>query len=499
VSAKKTIVGLICMALTSSIVIVGAQRPAPKDDDDFFKKWLEEDAAYIITKDELAAAKRLTTPEEKDAFIRAFWERRDPTPGTVENEFRDEHYRRVARANEKFTTATDGWRTDRGKMYIRFGEPDNTESSLSAGSTTMRSGVNRMTVPFEIWEYRNIPGIGPAKLTFVDRKMNGNFELTLNPEDKIAKFSNEDAALYAGNPNNSATMTETPESLDWAKRVNQYIAVQRPPEIRFKDLKALVSVRLNYNTLPFNVRADTLRGPGDKTVVPLTFEFDAASLSFQESAQGRKAQVNIYVVVTDLTGRVAYEFEDTVSLNDSVFYQRFIALGPGRYKLSAVAKDAANANTGSREQVIVVARPPQKLNTSSLMLSDILVPAAPGETTLDNFVISRYKVRPLVKPEISKASGLGIYQEIYDYSTNPDSHQPDVAAVLQVFRKGQTSEVLNSPVTADDLGTRFIDRMLFAKKLQISDLSPGEYIIRLTVTDRLKNETVVSESPVTLK
>jgi len=164
VAARKTIAGLFCLGLTSSVLIVATQRPAPKDDDDFFKKWLNEDAVYIITKDELAAAKRLTTPEEKDAFIRAFWEKRDPTPGTVENEYRDEHYRRIARANEKFTTATDGWRTDRGKMYIRLGEPDNIESSFSAGSTTMRSGVNRMTVPFEIWEYRNIPGIGPAKL-----------------------------------------------------------------------------------------------------------------------------------------------------------------------------------------------------------------------------------------------------------------------------------------------------------------------------------------------
>src|SRR5262245_56994733 len=140
VAAKTTSVGLFCIGLASSVLIVGAQRPAPKDDDDFFRKWLNEDAVYIITKDELAAAKRLTTPEEKDAFIRAFWERRDPTPGTVENEYRDEHYRRIARANEKFTTATDGWRTDRGKMYIRLGEPDNIESNFSAGSTTMRSG-----------------------------------------------------------------------------------------------------------------------------------------------------------------------------------------------------------------------------------------------------------------------------------------------------------------------------------------------------------------------
>jgi GWxTD domain-containing protein len=476
-----------------------AQKPAPKGDDDFFKKWLEQDATYIIAKDELAAARRLRTPEEQDAFIQSFWERRDPTPGTLANEYRDEHYRRVAHANERFTTSTDGWRTDRGKMYIRFGEPDNIERNASAGATTMRSGQSRITVPFEIWEYRNIPGIGPVKLTFVDKTMTGHYELSINPADKIAKFNNEDAAALNSDPNNLLTTTETPDSNVWSKRIDTYVAVMRPPEIRFKDLKGLVNVRLTYNLLNFNVRLDTLRGPGDKSVVPMTFEFDSSSLSFQESSQGRRAQVNVYGVVTDLSGRVAYEFEDAVSLNNANYFQRFVVLDPGRYKVTAIAKDLGSGNTGSREQVLTVSRPLKKLSTSSLILSDILVPAAPAETVLDNFVISRYKVRPLVKPEISRTTSLGIYQEIYAFEIDSQTNRPQMTALLQVFRKGQSAAVLNSPVSAEDLATRYIDRLLFAKVLQVSDLEPGEYIVRLSLTDNIRKETVVSEAPLLLK
>jgi len=484
-------------SLTVSLLAIAAQRPAQRAEEDFFKNWLEQDVVYILTKDELAAAKRLTTPEEQDAFIRTFWERRDPTPGTIANEYRDEHYRRIAYANEKYTTATDGWRTDRGKIYIRFGAPDNVDSNLSAGSTTMRSGKNRMTVPFETWDYRNIPGIGPAKLTFVDRTMTGHFELSLNPGDKIAKFSNEDIALF--DANDLMTMSETPDSIDWSKRVNQYIAVQRPPEIRFKDLKAMVGVRLNFNLLPFIVRTDALRGPGDKSMVPITLEFDPSGLTFQDGVSGKRAQVNVYGVITDLSSRVAYEFEDDVSLNDGIHFQRFAALDPGRYKLTIVAKDVGSGRTGSRDHVIAISRPQRNLQTSSLMLSDVLVPAAPTETLLDNFVISQYKVRPLVKLEISRTMPLGIYQEIYEFATDANSGQPEITASVQIFKKGQAAEILNSSVSAQELSTRYIDRLLFAKTLRIPDLPPGEYIVRVTVSDRIKNERVVSESPLTLK
>src|SRR5262249_55271829 len=131
--------------------------------------------------------------------------------------------------------------------------------------------------------------------------------------------------------------------------------------------------------------------------------------------------------------------------------------------------------------------------------SDILVPAGRSETSFDNFVISRYKVRPLVEPEMSRTIALGIYQEIYDYATDPNTQQPNLSVVVQLFKKGQPAEILNSPVTAEEMKERYNDRLLFAKKLQFADLPLGEYIVRLTVSDKMKNETVVSEAPIRLK
>src|SRR5215831_16987697 len=79
-----------------------------------YRKWLNEDVAYIITDEERAAFKRLQTDEEREQFIEQFWLRRDPTPDTVENEFKEEHYRRIAYANERYASGIPGWKTDRG-------------------------------------------------------------------------------------------------------------------------------------------------------------------------------------------------------------------------------------------------------------------------------------------------------------------------------------------------------------------------------------------------
>ena len=89
-----------------------------------YRKWLNEDVAYIITDEERSAFKRLQTDEEREQFIESFWLRRDPTPDTVENEFKEEHYRRIAYANEHYASGIPGWKTDRGKIYIMYGPPD---------------------------------------------------------------------------------------------------------------------------------------------------------------------------------------------------------------------------------------------------------------------------------------------------------------------------------------------------------------------------------------
>ena len=83
-----------------------------------YKKWLDEDVRWIITDEEQKAFKLLSNDEERDQFIEAFWQRRDPTPDTIENEFKEEHYRRMAYANEHFAAGIPGWKSDRGRIYI---------------------------------------------------------------------------------------------------------------------------------------------------------------------------------------------------------------------------------------------------------------------------------------------------------------------------------------------------------------------------------------------
>jgi GWxTD domain-containing protein len=89
-----------------------------------FKTWLEQDVAWIITPAEKTVFNRLQNDEQRDKFIEAFWLCRDPTPDTYENEFKEEHYRRIAYANDHFAAQEPGWKTDRGRIYIVYDPPD---------------------------------------------------------------------------------------------------------------------------------------------------------------------------------------------------------------------------------------------------------------------------------------------------------------------------------------------------------------------------------------
>ena len=139
---------------------------------DTFKKWLNEDVTYIISDQERKAFLALGNDEERENFIEQFWLRRNPNPESPENTFREEHYQRIAYANEHFAAGVPGWRTDRGRMYIMYGKPDEIESHPSGGTydrPIAQGGGTTRTFPFEIWRYRYIEGIGNNVLIeFVD-------------------------------------------------------------------------------------------------------------------------------------------------------------------------------------------------------------------------------------------------------------------------------------------------------------------------------------------
>src|SRR3954453_6073065 len=128
-----------------------------------YKKWLDEDVRWVIRDEEREAFNKLSNDEERDNFIEQFWLRRDPTPDTVENEYKEEHYRRIPYANEHYASGIPGWKADRGRIYITLGPADEVESHPSGGSyqrPNAEGGGSTSTYPFEQWRYRYIEDIG---------------------------------------------------------------------------------------------------------------------------------------------------------------------------------------------------------------------------------------------------------------------------------------------------------------------------------------------------
>ncbi|MGC2058261.1 MAG: GWxTD domain-containing protein, partial [Candidatus Sulfotelmatobacter sp.] len=254
-----------------------------------YKKWLNEDVVWIITDQERAAFKQLSNDEERDNFIEAFWQRRDPTPDTEENEYKEEHYRRIAYANEHFAAGIPGWKTDRGRIYIMYGPADEVDSHPSGGSYERpmeEGGGETSTYPFEDWRYRYLEGIGQEVIIeFVDSCMCGDYHMTLDRSEKDAlKYTpNAGLTLYEQmgmsskadrfNTGGLEQLGAGPMSSDLQTkefdRLEQYSKLQAPPPIKFKDLEEIVNTKLITNLMPFDVRADFVKVTGDTVLVPI--------------------------------------------------------------------------------------------------------------------------------------------------------------------------------------------------------------------------------------
>jgi len=164
-----------------------------------YKTWLEQDVTYIISDEERKAFKSLGNDEERDSFMENFWLRRNPSPDSPENEFREEHYRRIAYANEHYAAGKPGWKTDRGHIYISFGAPDSIDSHPSGGTYDRpmeEGGGSTVTFPFEIWHYRYLEGVGDnIDLEFVDTCQCGDFHFTIDRGEKDALLNTLLAAI----------------------------------------------------------------------------------------------------------------------------------------------------------------------------------------------------------------------------------------------------------------------------------------------------------------
>src|SRR6266581_4651263 len=299
------------------------------------KKWLDEDVSYIITSEERTTFKALKTDEEREQFIESFWLRRDPTPDTLDNEYKDDHYERIAYANEHFAAGIPGWKSDRGRIYVMYGKADEVESHPSGGSYERpmeEGGGETSTFPFEQWRYRYLEGIGQEVIIeFVDSCMCGDYHMTIDRSEKDAlkytpnagltlyeqmgmsskasRFTNGGIEQLGSSPFNKDQQTKQFD------RLEQFAKLQAAPAIKFKDLEEVVSHKISVNLMPFDVRADFVKVTSDTVLVPVTIQVKNKDVTFVSKAGIQRGTVNIFGRITTLTGRIAQTFEDTVQVD----------------------------------------------------------------------------------------------------------------------------------------------------------------------------------------
>jgi GWxTD domain-containing protein len=189
-TALSPVLSAVILTFTAALALTAWQAtPQENSENSPYFKWLTEDVVYIITPQESAAFKNLVTDEEREHFIVQFWLRRDPTPDTVENEAKEEHYRRIAYANDHFASGIPGWKTDRGRIYILYGPADEIESHPKGGKyqrPAAQGGDEVRTYPFELWLYHHIDGVGDnVIIEFVDSTGSGDFHMTTDPHEKV--------------------------------------------------------------------------------------------------------------------------------------------------------------------------------------------------------------------------------------------------------------------------------------------------------------------------
>ena len=491
-----------------------------------YKKWLDEDVRWIISDEERAAFKQLSNDEERDQFIEGFWQRRDPTPDTVENEFKEEHYARIAYANEHFAAGIPGWKSDRGRMYIMYGKPDEIDSHPSGGQYERpmeEGGGSTSTFPFEQWRYRYLEGVGQEVIIeFVDTCMCGDYHMTMDRSEKDALLMTPGGGLTQYEQMGMARKSDRfngglerlgtgPFSNDQQTkqfdRLEQWTKLNKPPTVKFKDLEEIVSHKISVNLMPFDVRADFVRVTGDTVLVPVTIQVKNRDVTFVNKDGVQRGTINIFGRVTTLTGRIAQTFEDTVQMDipaellpketeNSHVYWKALPLRPGRYRFDIVVKDVNGDRAGSWSRGVQVPDYAEdKLASSSLIVADNMEPVAAKNVGTGMFVIGTTKVRPRVasadgKPVIFKRNQkLNFWMQIYNLGVDEKTHKPSATIEYDVTNAATNKQVIKSVEWTDQMGN-VGDQMTLQKTLSAANLGPGIYRIQIKVNDNISKQTV---------
>jgi GWxTD domain-containing protein len=470
------------------------------------------DVDPIISPEEQKAWKKLQTDEERERFIEDFWRRRDPDPDTEENEYREAYYERVAYVNEHFSSGVPGNKTDRGRIYLKYGKPDEVESHPSGGTYNRESyegGGTTSTYPFERWWYRNIPGRNDIDIEFVDPTGSGEYRIARNPFEKdallhvpgagpagidLGDYAN--AALGVGNPFSSRAKDSEFEWMDRMRLLNE------APPVNFDGILDRTNQPITEDSfLTTSVQISYFRQSDDRAIVAFTVQTDNKDLVFRDTGGLQTARVNISGRITSVAGRRVGYFEDAVSTTAMTTelveakdrksaYQKALSLPPGRYRVDVLVRDTESGAASLQHVGFEVPRFGTQLASSSLILASVLeqvsdVPAS------RQFVIGDKKVIPNLTGTFHRGSPVGVYMQIYNAGIDQTTLRPSVDVEYALMKDGkELGKQAEDWRGNSDAG----QRLTLTRLIDSRQLPPGDYTLEVRVRDHVSGQSLKQEA-----
>jgi GWxTD domain-containing protein len=484
-----------------------------------FREWPDKDVAYIITSQERDAYKKLKTNEERENFIELFWRRRDPDPDTDENEYRDEYYERIAYANEHYASGIPGWKTDRGRIYIMYGKPDELESHPSGGSyerPSYEGGGSTSTYPFETWFYRYLPGIGSGiEIEFVDPTGSGEYRIARSPNEKDALLNVPGAGLTLaeelGLSDKSQRITGGYDQNGYGReqdspfrRLELYAQLSQAAQPQYAKEAGVLGLtnggEITDNALTFDAQVDFFRQSDERVITAITIQTENRDLVFEDSGGLQRARMNIFGRVVAVSGKRVGIFEDSVETTASPAelveakerksaYQKAVLLAPGRYKVEVVVRDVKSGAMGVRRIGFEVPKYDSKqLSTSTLVLASKLENISNPSLESTQFMIGQTKVIPNLSGNYHRGQPVGVYMQVYNVGTDQTTLRPSVD--VQYVLTGKDGKELGKQSEDWQGLADYGQRLTLSRLIDTGRLAAGEYGIEVRIHDRVSGQSL---------
>jgi len=474
-----------------------------------FKQWLEEEVVYIITPTEKEVFLQLKTDKERELFIKAFWKQRDPTPGTPENEFKEEHYRRINYANHHFGRGVPkpGWQTDRGRIYIILGEPRDIQSYTG----------NSEIFNAEVWFYQGLSqyGLPPGfNLIFYQKNNVGEYVLyspsSDGPQALLTSYFGDQADYMAAyrtlkriNPalaNISLSLIPGERAQFGRPSLASDILLQNiisVPKKRLNDIyakkflmyKDIVEVDYSTNYIDNNHSVKIFQDPTGLFFVHYAVELNKFSVQQFEQTYSTHLKINGYVA--DHQDKTIYQFENSFSikLNEEeikkIYYLPFdlydmFPLIPGSYQFSIIVKNEVSKEFTTFEKEITIPAETSSARLSSLILSYKLDKRPTDSKRLKPFKIGDHQLffqpRNIFRPQDTLFVGFQILNL-------------DPSLIQKTELKFEFLKESQPFLTEVKKVSQYPDRMNFIQEFPLEKFPPGHYQIKISL---IENEKEIS-------